>query len=311
MEIHETSLINKDATIGENVKIGAYSIIGPDVVIKDNCIIENNVNIEGKTEISENVFIGSYCNIGSDGYFMSSDKVITKLDSNVTIHGNNHLGNNVTVKGNTEIKRNNYIGAYTTLGFPAQDRGNSEKPVFLKIGENNDFREYVSINCGSNGGSGTTVIGDNNMLMCYAHVGHDCTIANNCTIANSTTLAGHVDIGSFVVTGGFAGIHQFCKVGDFSMIGGMSGVVQDVPPYLLVTGARAKVYGINTIGLTRNGFSKDDMSVVNNIFQIFFKDMIPTKIAIEKMKSEISDGPVLKRFITFVERSNRGILKMI
>lgn len=311
MEIHETSLIDKDAVIGSNVKIGAFSIIGPDVVIEDNCIIENNVTIKGNTKISENVFIGSYCNIGCDGYFMSNDKKITKLASNVTIHPNNHFGNNVSVKGNTEIKSNNFIGAYTTLGFPAQDRGNSEKPVFLKIGENNDFREYVSINCGSHGGSGTTVIGDNNMLMCYAHVGHDCSIANNCTIANSTTLAGHVEIGSYVVTGGFAGIHQFCKVGDFSMIGGMSGVVQDVPPYLLVTGARAKVYGINTIGLTRNGFTQDDMKIVNKIFQIFFKDMIPTKKAIEKMKLEIEAGPVLDRFVKFIGRSNRGILKMI
>ncbi len=309
MDIHDTAIVDKNASIGKNVKIGAYSIIGSEVVLGDNCIIENNVNLKGKTEISDNVFVGAYSNIGSDGHFMGKDNEIVKLKSDVIINRNNHLENGVTIKGNVIIDENNYLGSYTTLGHPAQDKGNSEKKVYLKIGKNNDIREYVSLNTGSTGGIGKTTIGDNNMLMSYAHVGHDCIIGNNCIIANSTTLAGHVEMGSFVVTGGFAGIHQFCKVGDFAMIGGMTGIAQDVAPYLLVTGARGKVYGINVIGLSRNGFSEDDIKVVKDIYKIFFIDMIPTNKAILKLKEDIPEGPVLDRFIKFVGNSNRGILK--
>lgn len=311
MDIHETAVVDKSAKLGKNVTIGPFSVIGPDVSIGDNCTVENNVTINGNVKIESETYIGPNCNIGGKTSFMSSAKEIIRYDSDIVINKGNHFDSSITIKGRVEIDENNFIGAFTTLGLPAQDRGNSEKPVFLRIGKNNDIREYVSVNCGSHGGTGTTSIGDNNMLMAYVHMGHDCTMGNNCTIANGASFAGHVEIGSFIVTGGFAGVHQFCKIGDFAMVGGMSGIAQDVPPYVMVSGARAKVIGINSIGLSRNGFSDEDLKTVKSIFKIFFRDMLPTKKALEKMKEEIENCTILNRFVNFVERSDRGILKML
>ncbi len=306
--IHPTAIVDTAQT-GKNISIGPYSIIGSDVILGDNCVIKNNVTIDGTTIISDDVYIGSYCNIGTAAHFKNKNKEITRITGKIVIDKGNHFENNVSVKGNTTLGEKNFIGAYTTLGFPAQDKGNSEKPVYLEIGDNNDIREYVSINCGSYGGSGITTIGNDNMIMSYAHFAHDNILGNNCTIANCSTMAGHVEIGDNVITGGFAGVHQFCKIGDFAMLGGMTGVAQDVAPYLLVSGARGTVFGINAIGLKRNGFSQEEIKDANQIYNIFFKQGLTTKKAIDKLKAEIPMNRVLIPFLDFLENSNRGILR--
>jgi len=307
--IHPSSVINDSAKIGKNVKIGPFTIIGPDVAIGDDSRIENNVTIHGKTRIGNDVCIESYSSIGIVSHVLTPQAGIFEIHGTIIIGNGNRIGNNVSIKGNTTIGEDNLIGAYTTLGFPAQDKGNSEKPVFLTIGDRNDMREYVSITCGSTGGSGTTKIGDDNMIMGFVHAGHDSAIGNHCVLANLTTLAGHVEIGSYVVTGGMSGIHQYCKVGDYAMIGAMSGASQDIAPYLMATGARASIIGVNTIGLKRNGFSQDEINQVHQIYDIFFNQNLPTNIATKKAKEDIADNLILRRFLKFIKSSSRGLLK--
>ncbi len=309
-DIHPSTIIHEKAVIGKNTSIGPYTVVGPDVKIGDNCIIGNNITIDGDCRIGENVNIGPYTTLGLPSYFMDESKGPIKISGKINIGDGNLFGNNLSIKGNTTIGALNIIGSHSTIGYLGQDKKDtSDEPTFLVIGEKNEIREYVSIHCGSTEGAGTTLVGDHNMIMDYVHLAHDTIMKNYCIIANNTTLAGHVELGSYVKTGGYSGIHQFCRIGDHVMIGGLTGIPQDVAPFLLVAGARASVYGINVIGLKRNGFSSEDIQKIQQMYAIFFEMGIPPLIARKKIKEEVADGPIVQKFLNFLESSKRGILR--
>jgi len=255
-QIHQTALVDPEATLGENVSVGPYTIIGPEVTIGCNTIIENHVTLKGKTRIGES----------------------------------------------------NSIGPYTSIGLSAQDKAHRDEATFVEIGDHNEIREYVSINRGTLGGTGVTKIGSHNQLMINTHFGHDVSVGDHCMVANSTTLAGHVQMGSYVVTGGMSGIHQFCRIGDYAMLGGYSVAYQDIAPYMLCTGYRAQLLGLNKIGLERNGFSSQSIQLIHEIYTIFFcQGLVPQK-ALENLENNIQPDPILQNFVKFVTNTSRGII---
>ncbi len=248
--------------------------------------------VDSAATLADNVVIGPYTIIGPE----------------VSIGSHTIVENHVTIKGKTHIGEHNTIGPYTSIGLSAQDKNHRDEPTFVEIGNHNEIREYVSIHRGTFGGTGTTRIGDHNQLMVNAHFAHDVSVGNHCMVTNSTTLAGHVQMGSYVVTGGMSGFHQFCRIGDYAMLGGYSVAYQDIAPYMLCTGHRAQLLGLNMIGLERNDFSSDEIQQIQNIYSIYFcKGLVPRK-AVEMLQQEIEPGLVLNRFLDFISNSTRGII---
>lgn len=248
--------------------------------------------VDPEAVLGKNVVIGPYTIIGSQ----------------VSIGDHTIVENHVTIKGQTTIGEHNTIGPYTSIGLSAQDKAHRDESTFVEIGSHNEIREYVSINRGTLGGSGTTRIGSHNQIMISAHFGHDVSIGDHCMITNSTTMAGHVQMGSYVVTGGMSGFHQFCRIGDYAMLGGYSVAYQDIAPYMTCTGHRAQLLGINRFGLERNGFTAAEIKQVQDIYAIYFNQGLVPRQALEKLRQEVEPGPVLDRFIDFATSSRRGII---
>jgi len=248
--------------------------------------------VDPSSELGHDVIIGPYTIIGPQ----------------VTIGNGTVVENHVTIKGRTKIGEHNTIGPYTSIGLSAQDKQHRDEPTAVEIGSHNEIREYVSIHRGTLGGTGITKIGDHNQIMVNAHFAHDVSVGDHCMITNSTTLAGHVKMGSYVVTGGMSGFHQFCRVGDYAMLGGYSVAYQDLAPYMICTGHRAQLLGINRVGLQRNGFSSDEVQLVQEIYSIYFNQGLVPRKALEKLRLELKSGPILDRFIDFVANSKRGII---
>ena len=255
-------------------------------------MIHETAIVDSKAEIGANVTIGPYSVIGPD----------------VKIGDDTLIENHVTIKGKTTIGQRNSIGPYTSIGLSAQDKHHRNEPTLVEIGNDNEIREYVSIHRGTFGGKGITRVGDNNQLFVSVHLAHDTSVGDNCMLANNTTLGGHVQIGSSVVTGGLSGFHQFTRIGDFAMLGGYSVAYQDVPPYMMCTGTRAQLLGLNLIGLERNGFDKVGIEEIQKIYNIYFTSGVVPKKALELLKTEIKPGPILDRFVDFVSETKRGII---
>lgn len=251
--------------------------------------------IDPKAEIDSDVSIGPYSIVGAE----------------VSIGRGSIVENHVTIKGKSTIGRDNRIGPYVSIGLSAQDRAHRDEPTKVKIGDGNEIREYVSVHRGTQNGTGVTKIGNHNQIMVYAHFAHDTSIGDFCMLANGTTLGGHVRVGSYVVTGGLSAMHQFCRIGDYAMIGGLCAVYQDAPPYLICTGARAKVYGINRVGLERNNFLPDEIAQIQRIYDIYYCRGFVSKKAIEVLEREVANEKLLRPFIEFVRQSGRGVLPKV
>lgn len=257
-----------------------------------NIEIHSTALVDPKAELAEGVRIGPFTIVGPD----------VKIGKNTVIE------NHITIKGKTTIGEGNIIGPYTSIGLSAQDKAHRDEPTEVIIGDHNDIREYVSIHRGTLGGCGYTKIGSHNQIFDYSHFGHDTEMGDHCMIVHST-FGGHVKIGSHVVTGGNSAVHQFCRIGDYAMFGGVTGVYQDIAPYTLVSGDRATLHGLNKVGLRRNGFSREEIKLIDRIYKIFFREGHTTAIALEKLESEIPAGPILNRFVKFVKESSRGIIR--
>ncbi|WDT81067.1 MAG: acyl-ACP--UDP-N-acetylglucosamine O-acyltransferase [Candidatus Manganitrophus sp.] len=188
-----------------------------------------------------------------------------------------------------------------------QDLKYKGEPTRLKIGNQNTFREYVTLNRGTQGGRGETVIGDRNFFMAYVHVAHDCIVGNQVILANAATLAGHITIGDHAILGGLSGIHQFVKIGAYAMIGGCSAVAQDVPPYVSVAGNRAKLYGLNLIGLKRHGFSKERIEALKGAYKLLFRSGLTLREAAKQAREKWKEIADVESLVSFVEQSERGI----
>ena len=198
---------------------------------------------------------------------------------------------------------------FTSIGLPPQDIKYKGEKTKAKIGSNNIIREYITIHRGSVGGDGVTRIGDNNFLMAYVHIAHDCTVANNIVMANATTLAGHVTVEDYVFIGGHVAVHQFTRIGAYSMIGGFSAIPQDIPPYTTAAGDRAKLYGLNTVGLKRQNFSDDQIKGLKHAYKILFRSKLTLKEAIALLKQDGKLSKEIKNLIEFIEQNKRGICR--
>ena len=235
------------------------------------------------------------------------------VEANVTIGAETNVDPHAFISGHTTIGARNHIGAFTSIGTPPQDMLYKGEPTELIIGDDNQIREYVSIHRGTAAGNGRTVIGNNNMLMAYTHVAHDCTLHNHVIMANVATLAGHVEIGDHVTLGGLVAVHQFCRIGAYTYIGGMSGISMDVSPYVILSGTRnrMRITGINKIGLRRNGVSRDAINCLEQAFKIIFRSSPQTllKDALEETRQAFPDCPEVQTLVEFFKTSKRGVVK--
>jgi len=236
------------------------------------------------------------------------------IDGPVVIGAETIVGSHTVISGHTTIGRDNTIGSFASIGAPPQDIHYRGEPTELIIGDSNHIREYVSIHRGTVDGNGKTVIGNNNMIMAYSHIAHDCRLGNHVIMANVATLAGHVEIGNHVNLGGLVAIHQFCRVGDYTYVGGMSGISLDVPPFVILSGTRnrMRITGVNKIGLRRNGFDRETITKLDQAFKIIFRtpDLL-IKDALEKTLEEVRDCPEVVGLVKFFRESKRGVVKRI
>ena len=234
------------------------------------------------------------------------------IDGPVRIGAETRICAHAVVSGHTTIGARNTIGSFATIGGPPQDMHYKGEPTELIIGDGNQIREYVSIHRATVKATGKTQIGNNNMIMAYCHIAHDCIIANHVIMANVATLAGHVEIGSHANLGGLVAIHQFCRIGDYAYIGGMSGIGLDVPPYVIMEGTRnqMRIASINKIGLRRAGMDRDTIKNLEEAFKILFRSPeILLKDALVKLEEEMKDCAEVQKMVQFFHSSKRGVVK--
>ena len=255
-------------------------------------MIHSTAIIHPDANVSESVKVGPYCVIGKD----------VKIGSNCRLH------NHVVVDGHVIIGDETQIFSFASIGSEPQDLKFKGEKTEIIIGENCKIREYCTINPGTIGGGGVTKVGNNCLLMVGTHVAHDCLISENVIFANHSTLAGHVNIERNVVVGALSAIHQFTRVGEGSMIGGMSGITGDVPPFCTAIGNRAKLNGLNIVGLKRNKVNKTEISELRKVYNyIFGSNELTFKERVEEIKKEKKSFYTIKKLLNFIsEESNRS-----
>ena len=230
------------------------------------------------------------------------------VEGTVKIGDRSFIGPRVSIEGHTEIGADNEIFTGAVIGSRTQDKKFKGGVSYLRIGDRNKIREYVTINPGTKEGT-ETAIGNDNLLMAYSHVAHDCIIKNFTVLANAGTLAGHVIVEDRAIIGGLSAVHQFVRIGACALIGGCSKVVQDVPPFMIADGHPARVYGVNAVGLDRAGFAKEDKSALKKACKIFFRSGLTLKKAFAKIEEENLSSPSLDILIDFLKTSDRGFCR--
>ena len=232
------------------------------------------------------------------------------ISERVEIGEGSAIGPHVVLKGPTRIGRKNLIFQFCSIGDDPQDKKFKGEPEsFLEIGDGNTIREYCSINRGTLGGGGVTRIGNDNWIMAYVHIAHDCIIGNNNIFANNTTLAGHVRIHDHVTLGGFTGVHQYCTIGSYSFTAISSVVVKDVPPYLIVSGNTAKPKGLNREGLRRHGFTPELVENLRKAYKTIFRNGLIINESLEQLRELSARCPEVAAFCSFIRESSRGIVR--
>ena len=232
------------------------------------------------------------------------------IGENVTIGRDTKLHGHVTIDGHTNIGSACEIFPYATIGLPPQDVRYKGEDTQVVIGDRNIIREYVSIHRASTNGDAVTRIGNDNFLMGYCHIAHNCTLGNGIIMANAAMLAGHSVIQDLAVIGGMVAVHQFTRIGAYAIVGGFSGVAQDVPPYMMASGARAKLYGPNLVGLKRAGFSHQKIALIKKAYKIISKSKLSLKEALKETQFQIKDSSEVDVLVEFISaKSPRGVLR--
>ncbi|MDM7994224.1 MAG: acyl-ACP--UDP-N-acetylglucosamine O-acyltransferase [Acidobacteriota bacterium] len=251
--------------------------------------------VDSSCEISADAQIGPYCVIGP----------------HTQIAAGSILDSHVTIQGWTTIGERCHFFSHCSAGADPQDLKYKGETTWLRIGHDNVFREFVSMHRGTLGGHGVTVIGNHNFIMAYAHIAHDCVVGDHVIMANAATLAGHVDVADHAQVGAFSAVHQFCRVGPHAFIGGFSVVTRDALPFIKTVGARneAKIYGINTLGLQRKGFSAHSIEELKKFYRICFRSQLNTGDALAKAKEIQWTAPEVSTLIEFMESSQRGFIR--
>ena len=227
----------------------------------------------------------------------------------VRIGAGSVIGPHALVAARTTLGRRNRVFQFTSIGEVAQDRKYAGEPTTTTIGDDNVFREYVSIHAGTPKDRGDTAIGDGNLFLAYSHVAHDCVVGSRTTFSNNAQIAGHVTIGDWAVMGAFAGVHQFCRVGAHAMLGAFAVVLKDVPPYMIVQGYPAEPKAPNSEGLRRRGFTPDDILAVRRAYKTLYREGLPLEEARARLAGSAQSAPVLAPLVEFLAVSRRGIVR--
>lgn len=256
-------------------------------------MIHETAIIDPKADIDDDVDIGPFSVIGRD----------------VSIGKNTIVGPHVVIEPHVTIDSNCRIFQYAAIGAAPQSLKFEGETTYLKIGKGSIVREFVTIHRGTGFGGGVTEIGEECFLMAYSHIAHDCRIGRKVVLANAATLGGHITIGDYATVGGLVAIHQFVRIGEHAFVGGKSAVVKDIPPFVIAAGDRAKLHGLNRVGLARQGFSQKTLSLLKKTYRIVFRIGLTQNEAIERVAAEVEQIPEVIQFIRFIKSSQRGITR--
>lgn len=256
-------------------------------------MIHSTAIVSEKAKIADDVAVGPYAVIGDDVEIASG----TVIDSHVVINGPTRIG------------RDSHIYQFASIGDDPQDKKYADEPTRLVIGERNTIREFCTISRGTVQDRGETTIGNDNWIMAYVHIAHDCVVGDNTIMANNTTLAGHVHIGDWVICGGFSGVHQFCRIGPHAFLGMYAGINRDVPAYTTVSGQPAVPRGINSEGLKRRGFSAEQIRNIKNAYRLTFRKGKKLSEAIDEIAGLGTRQPELQPFLESLRSTERGLVR--
>jgi UDP-N-acetylglucosamine acyltransferase len=248
--------------------------------------------VDPQAEIGPGTIIGPYCIVGAA----------------VVLGADCWLQHHVTLAGPMTAGARNKFYAYCSIGQQTQDLKYEGEPTYLEIGDENTFREFVTVNR-STTAEGKTRIGHRGNYLAYSHIGHDCVVGDAVVFSNNGTLAGHVWVGDHAVMGGLTAVHQFCRLGRFAITGGCSKIVQDVPPFMIADGNPAKVRGINIIGLERNGFTAESIRTIKEAFRLIYRSKFNTRQAVEAIQQELAASDEITQIVEFIQASERGIIR--
>jgi UDP-N-acetylglucosamine acyltransferase len=261
-------------------------------VIMSDVPIHPTAIIDPRAELGAGTTVGPYCVIGPD----------------VVLGQNCWLQHHVTLCGPTNAGARNKFYAYCSIGQQTQDLKYRGEPTYLEIGDENTFREFVTVNR-STTGEGKTRIGNSGNFLAYSHIGHDCNVGDRVVFSNNGTLAGHVQVGDHAVMGGLTAVHQFCRIGRFAITGGCSKIVQDVPPFMIADGNPAEIRGVNLIGLERKNYPSERVKLIKEAFRLIYRSKYNRRQAIEAMRKELPETEEITEIIQFLETSERGIIR--
>jgi len=248
--------------------------------------------VDPKAEIGEEVEVGPY----------------SIIQKGAVIGRGTRIGPHVVIAERTRIGRNCQIFQFASVGEAPQALAYKGEPTTLFMGDNNIVREFVTLHRGTVSGGGKTVIGNGNLLMAYSHIAHDCQVGNQVVFANGATLAGHIMIEDYATIGGLSAIHQFCRIGTHAFISGLTGVTLDIPPYMLAAGDRAKLFGLNTVGLKRNRFSEEAVKALKKAYRIIFRSALTLEKALQSLEEDpIAGLPEVRHLLDFIRHTKRGI----
>lgn len=255
--------------------------------------IDPTARISPTAEIADGVTIGPFCVIEDD----------------VVIGEGSRVGPYTQIQGPTTIGRENDIIGHASIGNTPQDLLYRGEKTRLEIGDHNTIREFVTINRGTLKEQGVTTVGSHNLIMAYSHIAHDCVIGDHIVLGNLATLAGHVHVEDHVIVGGMCAIHQFVHIGAYAILGGGSLVTLDVVPYAKAQGNRAKVFGLNTIGLKRGGFDTARIRTIREAYRVLFDQGLLLKDALVRLKTDYAGDADIERMVTFIEGASRGLAR--
>jgi UDP-N-acetylglucosamine acyltransferase len=259
----------------------------------DNPLIHPTAIISAKAHIADGVKIGAYTVVGAD----------------VEIGAGCDIGSHCVFKGPTVLGPNNRVYSFASIGDDPQDKKFAGENTRLEIGIGNTIREFCTINRGTTQDAGVTSIGNDNWIMAYVHIAHDCRVGNQIIMANGSTLAGHVQVDDFAMLSGFAGIHQFCRIGAHSFVGAYAGIQKDIPPYVLVFGQPPKPRGINSEGLSRRGFSADQIRNLKEAYRLLYRSDALLADARAQLAKSVATQPELEILVEFIDKSERGLIR--
>ena len=253
--------------------------------------------VDPKAELDESVEIGAYSIIGP----------------NVKIGARTKVGPHVVIDGNTTIGCDNTFFQFSSIGGAPQDKKYHGEDTRLEIGDRNLIREFCTFNLGTAQDAGVTRLGNDNWILAYVHLAHDCQVGNNTIFSNNAALGGHVHVGDWVIVSGFAAVHQFCKIGAHAFVGMNTSLTQDLPPFVLVSGNPASTHGVNIEGLKRRGFTREQINAIRNAYKLIYKSNLTleeAKSALEASEAETPDAaPYLRMMRDFLGNATRGIVR--